>query len=56
MALSQNASTRQQSLQHRHDILEERLRELSSHPSVSDAEIRNLKLQKLRVKEEMQTL
>ncbi|MDY0029012.1 MAG: DUF465 domain-containing protein [Pseudobdellovibrionaceae bacterium] len=55
MPLSQNASARQQSLQHRHSILEERLRELSSHPSASDTEIRGLKLQKLRIKEEMES-
>jgi len=55
MALSQNASARQQSLQNRHNVLEERLRELSSHPSASDSEIRGLKLQKLRIKEEMES-
>ncbi len=56
MALSQNASARQESLRSRHGLLEGRLRELSSHPSVSETEIRELKRQKLRVKEEMESL
>jgi len=37
-------------------MLEGRLRELNSHPSASDAEIRDLKLKKLRVKEEMEAV
>jgi len=55
MALSQQASSRQEALQARHEALETQLRELIRHPSVSDAELRHLKLEKLRLKEEMQS-
>lgn len=56
MALSHDSSSRQQALQARHSNLEGQIRELSRHPSVSDTEMRSLKLQKLRVKEEMESL
>ena len=52
MALS-HASARQEALQARHDALEAQLNELSRHPSVSDAEMRNLKVEKLRLKEQL---
>lgn len=60
MALAQHAasskSSHLQSLAARHSAIEAQLHELSHHPSVSDFEIRKLKRQKLRVKEEMESL
>lgn len=55
MALSQQASSRQEALQARHAALEARIHELRRHPSVSDVELRHLKVEKLRLKEEMQS-
>ncbi len=50
------SATRKQALLSKHSHLEERLQELSHHPSVSDFEIRNLKRLKLKVKEEIEQL
>lgn len=60
MPLAQHAAslsaTRKQALLSKHSLLEDRLQELLHHPSASDTEIRNLKRQKLRVKEEIEQL
>lgn len=60
MPLAQHAAsisaTRKQALLSKHSLLEDRLQELQHHPSASDTEIRNLKRQKLRVKEEIEQL
>ena len=60
MPLAQHAAsvsaTRKQALISKHSVLEDRLQELMHHPSASDTEIRSLKRQKLRVKEEIEQL
>ncbi len=60
MPLAQHAAsvsaTRKQALISKHSVLEDRLQELMHHPSASDTEIRNLKRQKLKVKEEIEQL
>ncbi len=60
MPLSQQAAslsaTRKQALLSKHSNLEERLQELSHHPSATDFEIRNLKRMKLKIKEEIEQL
>lgn len=50
------STTRKQALLSKHSSLEDRLQELSHHPSASDFEIRQLKRMKLKVKEEMEQL
>lgn len=60
MPLAQHAAslsaTRKQALQSKHHALEERLNELSHHPSASDFEIKKLKRMKLKLREEMEQL
>ena len=60
MPLAQHAAsvsaTRKQALISKHSVLEDRLQELMHHPSASDTEIRYLKRQKLKVKEEIEQL
>jgi|GEM_PF-1831224 len=60
MPMAQHAvsvsATRKQALQSKHTTLEEKLSELSHHPSASDFEIRSLKRLKLKVKEEIESL
>ena len=60
MPLAQHAAsvsaTRKQALQSKHNALEDRLNELSRHPSATDFEITNLKRMKLKLREEIETL
>ncbi len=50
------SATRKQALQSKHSALEDRLNELSHHPSASDFEIRQLKTMKLKLREEIEQL
>jgi hypothetical protein len=50
------SATRKQALQSKHSALEDRLSELSHHPSASDFEIRQLKTMKLKLREEIEQL
>ena len=50
------SATRKQALLSKHSSIEDRLQELSHHPSVPDFEIRSLKRLKLKVKEEIEQL
>lgn len=60
MPLAQHAAsisaTRKQALQSKHTALEDRLNELSHHPSATDFEIKSLKRMKLKVREEIEQL
>ena len=47
------ASARQDGLRQRHAMLEAQLDKLRAHPSADDMEIKTLKREKLRLKEEM---
>lgn len=50
------SATRKQALQSKHSALEDRLSELSHHPSASDFEIKQLKSMKLKLREEIELL
>ena len=53
---SHTSTARTDGLKRRHETLEARLAELRSHPSADEMEIKSLKREKLRLKEEMNGL
>ncbi|MBL8639329.1 MAG: YdcH family protein [Alphaproteobacteria bacterium] len=55
MAASQRSHGRSAALKARHSALDDQIQELEKHPSVPSFQLRALKLEKLRIKEQLES-